>query len=99
MSASAATLTTDEYEERKAFLQEIKLLVRDELEDIYRILKKSKAEFSENSNGVFFDVCKVSAETFDEMKKYITFSKGNRTEFAQREEEQRKAREALRNEG
>ncbi len=95
MSASAASLTADEYEERRKFLEELKLLVKGELEDLYRILKTSNAEFSENSNGVFFDACKLPAETFRSMKKYMEFCKANRIEFAAREEEERLAQEAL----
>lgn len=95
MSASAATLTTEEYDERKRFLEDLKILVKGEQEEIYRILRKSKAEFSENSNGVFFDACKLPAETFDAMKKFLEFCRKNRDDFAVREEEERKAQEAL----
>ena len=53
MSASAANLTNEEYEERKVFLEELKKLVKVEQEEIFRILKKNKCDYSENSNGVF----------------------------------------------
>lgn len=95
MSTSAATLSAEEYEERRKFLEEIKQLVKGELEDLYRILKTSNAEFSENSNGVFFDACKLPADVFRSMKKYMEFCKANRIEFAAREEEERRAQEAL----
>ena len=95
MSASAATLTTEEYEQRKFFLEELKQLVKGEQEEIYRILTKNKAEFSENTNGVFFDICKLPAEVFQEMQKFMEFCRKNRQEFAAREEEERRAQEAL----
>ncbi len=95
MSASAANLTTAEYDERKKLLDEIRTLSKSELEEIYRILKTSKAEFSENSNGVFFDLCKLPADVFEEIKKFIEFCNKTRDEFASREEEERKAQEAL----
>ena len=95
MSATAATLTGAEYDERKGFLDDIKGLARAELEELYRILKKSKADFSENSNGVFFDLCKLPAEVFDEMKNFMEFCHKTRDEFAAREEDERKAQEAL----
>lgn len=95
MSASAAGLSAEEYEDRKRFLDELKTLVKNEQEEIYRILKTSRAECSENSNGVFFDVCKLPAETFDAMKKFMAFCRKNREEFAAREEESRRAQEAL----
>jgi hypothetical protein len=95
MSASAANLTTAEYDERKKLLDEIRTLSKSELEEIYRILKTSKAEFSENSNGVFFDLCKLPAEIFLEIQKFMEFCHKTRDDFATREEEERKAQEAL----
>lgn len=95
MSASAATLSPTEYEERKRFLEELKMLVKGEQEELYRILRTSRAEFSENSNGVFFDVCKLPAETFLQMTKFMEFCRKNREDFAAREEDERKAQEAL----
>jgi hypothetical protein len=95
MSASAATLSVEEYDQRKRVLDVIKTLVRGEQEEIYRILKSSRSEYSENSNGVFFDLCKLPAETFDQISKFIVFCQKNRDEFAVREEEERRAQEAL----
>jgi hypothetical protein len=95
MSASAAILTSEEYEQRKLFSQEVKLLTKNEMEEVYRILKLHKAEFSENSNGVFFDVSKLPAEVFKELQQFMIFSKKNRDDFNDREEEYRKAQDAL----
>jgi len=95
MSATAAILNTEEYDERKQFLDDLRSLAKSELEELYRILKKSKAEFSENSNGVFFDLCKLPADVFDEMKKFMEFCHKTRDDFALREEDERKAQEAL----
>jgi hypothetical protein len=95
MSATAAILTSTEYDERKKFLDDIKLLSKAEMEELYRILKKSKAEFSENSNGVFFDLCKLPAEIFEEMLKFMQFAQKTRDDFNAREEEEYKAQEAL----
>jgi hypothetical protein len=95
MSASAAVLSTKEYDQRKRALDVIKTLVKGEQEEIYRILKTARAELSENSNGVFFDLCKLPAETFEQIGKFIAFCQKNRDEFAAREEEERRAQEAL----
>jgi hypothetical protein len=95
MSASAAILNAEEYEQRKLFSQEVKLLTKNEMEEIYRILKTQKAEFSENSNGIFFDVSKLPAELFKELQQFILFCKKNRDDFNAREEEYRKAQDAL----
>lgn len=96
MSASAATLTAEDYESRKVFLQELKALSPIEQQEIYRILKESGLEYSENHNGVFFDVCKLPAEIYAKMKEFMEFCQKNREEFATREESERQAQEALR---
>lgn len=88
-------MDTKEYEERKNFLEELKQLVKSEQEAIFRILKNEKADYSENSNGVFFDVSKLSDTVFNKMKEYISFSRKNRENFTQREEEERKVQEIL----
>jgi hypothetical protein len=95
MSASAASLTQEEYDQRKLFADEVKLLTTNEMEEVYRILKAQQAEYSENSNGVFFDVSKLPAETFSKLQKFMLFCKKNRDEFSLHEEAQKRAEEAL----
>ena len=88
-------MDVQDYEDRKIFLEELKRLVKSEQEAIFRLLKSEKAEYSENSNGIFFDVCKLPAPVFKKMKEYIVFCCKNRDEFTQREEEERKAQELI----
>ena len=76
-------------------LEHLKTLSKHEMEQIYAILKTTSAEFSENSNGVFFDLCKLPAEAVKQIAEYIGFCSKVREEFAQREEDERKAHEAL----
>jgi hypothetical protein len=95
MSASAATLSLEDYESRKLFLQELKTLSTIEQQEIYRILKESGLDYSENHNGVFFDICKLPADIYSKMKEFMEFCKRNREEFAAREESERQAHEAL----
>ncbi len=95
MSSSAASLSAEEYEDRRRMLERLKLLNKDEMQHIYSILKATGAEFSENSNGVFFDLCKLPAEGVKQIAEYIGLCNKLREEFAQREEEERKAQEAL----
>jgi len=95
MSASAASLTQEEYDQRKLFADEIRLLTRNEMEEIYKLLKTKKAEYSENSNGVFFDVSKLPAEIFSDLQKFMIFCKKNRDEFSVHEEAQKRAQDAL----
>ena len=45
----------------------------------------------------FFDVSKLSAETFDKIVKFLEFCKKNRKDFENREEEEKRAQENLYN--
>lgn len=92
MSASAAILTNEEYEERKVFLEELKRLVVSEQEEIFRILKRGDCEYSENTNGVFFDVSRIPSSVFQEMKKFIVFCQANRKNFEERDREMEDSR-------
>ena len=56
MSASAAALSAEEYDKRKLFLEDLKTLSKEEHKELFRILKQAKTEYTENSNGIFFDV-------------------------------------------
>ena len=66
-----------DYERRKQFLKELETLSRAELEEIYRILRREGGEFSENSNGIFFDVGNLPAPVFEALWKFIQFCKSN----------------------
>uniref|UniRef100_A0A6C0D7E1 NET domain-containing protein n=1 Tax=viral metagenome TaxID=1070528 RepID=A0A6C0D7E1_9ZZZZ len=88
---------SDDYEKRKQLLEEIKLLTKIEQEGIFRILKSTNSLYSENSNGIFFDLLKLNTETFDEMKQFLDFCKQNRQAFEDREKEERIAQEMLHN--
>ena len=89
------SLTNDEYEERKRFLDEVKRLVKSEQEALFRILKGEKADYSENSNGIFFDVSKLPKDVFQKLKEYMEFVKVNHSDLESREEEQKKAQEMI----
>lgn len=95
MSASSNTLTNEEYEERKRVLNELKKLVKAEQEQIFFILKRHKVEFSENSNGVFFDLNRVSKEPFAEIQKFLTFCQTNRNDFEARDRAMESSRLSL----
>lgn len=74
-----------EYERRKDFLIALKKLHTSEYIDIVRILKQEKVDYSENTNGVFFDVAKLTQSTFDILEKYMIFVNANRKSLAERE--------------
>lgn len=61
------------YEERKIFFDNINLLVKSEQIQMFRLLKKGGDSFTENSNGVFFDVMAISDDTFFKMDNFMKF--------------------------
>lgn len=75
-----------EYERRKTFLENLKKLHTSEYVDIVKILRDEKFDYSENSNGIFFDVVKLPQKTFDRLEKFMNFVHLNRQELAEREE-------------
>lgn len=85
----------EDYEIRKQFLDNLKMLNKSEKEEIFRILTSTKSAYTENSNGIFFDVSKLSKETFNQMVQFLEFCKKNREEFLNREEEEKKAQDIL----
>lgn len=89
-------IDVEEYEQRKTFLEDLKILNKVEKEELYRILKKNFVPLSENSNGIFFDVSRLDKETFTQLVSFMEFCKKNRQEFESREQEQIRATEALR---
>jgi LPS O-antigen subunit length determinant protein (WzzB/FepE family) len=61
------------YDERKSIFDNIKQLSKPEQEEIYRILRKTKETYTENSNGIFFDLSAISDDAFSQMKEYLQF--------------------------
>lgn len=76
--------STISYEERKTLFENIKILVKPEQEEIFRILRKTRESYTENSNGIFFDLASISNETFSNIKEYIKFCLENRQEHEAR---------------
>ncbi len=74
----AAPPSKSEYEQRKQMLDDLKQLSKDEYKEVFRIIKNHNAEFTENSNGVFFDLNLLSTEAFDDLLKYMTLCKEQR---------------------
>jgi len=87
MSAEAAPtrLSPEEYERRKAFLENLKTLTKTEHIEIVRILQKHSAEFSENLNGIFFNCSNLPQPVFDDLELFIQFTQTNRKNLADRE--------------
>ena len=84
-----------EYESRKQLLADLKILSKTESLKVFEIIKRNKVEYSENSNGIFFDLTKISAEVFEELVVYMEFCKKVRAEQNMRDEDERIAQENL----
>ena len=80
----APTVSQSEYDERKSFLDDLKLLTKDEYGEMYRVLKHNQVELSENSNGIFFDMLSLTAETFNEIKAIMELCKSQRKDESAR---------------
>ena len=78
-------MDTKEYERRRIFLDSLKKLHTSEYVDIVRILKQEQVVYSENTNGIFFDVAQLPQKTFDVLEKYMNFVHKNREELSIRE--------------
>jgi hypothetical protein len=72
---ASPTLQKGEYERRKLFLEELKTLSKEQYEDIFRIIKRNNVEYSENSNGIFFDVLLLPDDIFKQLEQFIEFSR------------------------
>ena len=87
-------MSTINYEERKKIFDNIKLLVKPEQEELFSIIRKYKESYTENSNGIFFDLGTISDETFSRISEYLNFCLKNRMDH----EERIKEMNTLRNE-
>ena len=81
------SLSREEYENRKSFLENLKNLSKSEKEQVFRILKTHEAEYSDNSNGVFFDIASLSTEVFAKLSEFMTFCKEKKIEQETRQKE------------
>ena len=74
-----------EYSRREKFLNALRHLGEPEFLEILRLLQKKNIHYSENANGVFFDVVALDQDTFNELEQFIEFVRKNRDELLERE--------------
>lgn len=77
----------EEYERRKQFFSVIQAMSRSEQIEVVRILRSCEIHFSENTDGVLFDLAKLPQEVFDKLvffKKFVTL---NNEELSKRDTE------------
>lgn len=65
------TLTIQEYDERKGYLEEIKHLSKEQYEGLFVVLKRNEIPYTENSNGIFFDLTTLSNQQFQKIKEFL----------------------------
>ena len=51
--SKVANLSQDEYDRRRKLWEAIKILIKSEQEELFRILKRNEVEVTENTNGIF----------------------------------------------
>jgi hypothetical protein len=69
------------YDQRKQMFESMKVLVKPEQEEVFRILRKMKEQYTENSNGIFFDLTLLSDSTIQQIQEYIDFCLKTRQEI------------------
>jgi hypothetical protein len=67
------------YEQRRILHENLKQLVKSEYEQVFRILKKYNEPYTENSNGIFFDVTNIQVDTYNEIRNFLDFCIENRS--------------------
>jgi hypothetical protein len=73
-----------EYERRRIFMEDIKVMGRSEHVEIARILRKHGVVVSENRSGIFFDMVKLSGEVFEALLQFREFVDKNNAELEKR---------------
>jgi len=66
------------YEEKKQMLEDFKLLSKEEYAEIFRIIKRHNIDYSENSNGIFFDLNHCPNIVFEKLTQFIELTKTQR---------------------
>ncbi len=89
------SISKEDYDSRKELLENMKALSKTEKEDIFRIIKRENEQFSENSNGIFFDLATIKNTTFVEILNMITLSNQKKQEQDERLKEMEKLREEV----
>lgn len=73
--AAIPAISKVEYDHRKQLVEELRNLSEDECKEIFRILRRFNVPYTENSNGVHFDLVFTSNEAVEEINKYVFLCK------------------------
>ena len=87
MAQPSPTLSAADYEQRKQLLEDLKILDKNEYEEVYRLIHRDGVEYTENSNGVFFDLTLIANDTFVKLVHFMELCKTQRKSEAARVQE------------
>jgi hypothetical protein len=68
----------DNYELKKAMLDDIKGFSIEECKELFRILKQNNVQYTENSNGIFFDLVPIEHDVFFKLVNFVDFTKAQK---------------------
>lgn len=71
-------------DKRAFFVDNLNILVKSEYEELFRILKKNGGDWSENCNGILFDVNGLSNEIFEKLYGFLQYCIKQREDEATR---------------
>lgn len=74
-------LSTVDIKELYTIVDKSKQLGNDEYIELFKIIKRNKEKYTENSNGIFINISVIKMETFIEFKKFFKFCEENRIKF------------------
>ena len=95
MNSDSKALSQEEYDRRRKLWEGIKSLIKSEQEELFRILKRNEVEVTENTNGIFFDVGKLSDGVITEIERFLQFCTQNRLNFEERDKEMESLRQEV----
>lgn len=67
--------------QRKVLFDKINTLSSTEHEEIFKIVRNHGISFSQNKNGVFFNLSNVSEDIIEEMENFISYCMNNKQEL------------------
>ncbi len=79
-----ASLSKEDYERRKQMVDEFKTLSKQEYEELFRILKHEHVQYTENSNGIHFDLGLCSTEIVEKLQSFLQLVRQHAEEDAER---------------
>tara|TARA_Y100000022_G_C12907290_1_gene221191 strand:- start:1 stop:246 length:246 start_codon:yes stop_codon:yes gene_type:complete len=69
----------------KSLKEKIELLEKTELQEILKIIKRYDCKYTENNNGVFINMNKLTDNVIEEIESFLVFSDENNKMLVKRE--------------